>query len=449
MKEKQFLKKNKLKEADIVAVDLGEKRLTGTVVPSKKASVLALKLDSGYNTGIRLANIKAIEKIGEGKKVSKAQINALEKNPALPTISILHTGGTIASRVDYRTGAVFTSFNPEDLLTMFPELAEIANFESRLLRNMWSDDLRFKHVGLIAKAVKKEAEKGAKGVIIGMGTDNLAVAAAGIAFALEECPLPVLLVGAQRSSDRGSSDAAMNLACAANFIAKTKFTGVAICMHDSSSDDICAILPACKTRKLHTSRRDAFQAVNSKPIAKVDFNSGKIEFDEKKYCKRKAKKKMVVKPKFEEKVGLLKITINMFPEQFEFFSKNKFKGLIIEGTGLGHTPGHMPDAITKKVHKKIFPTIQKFVKQGGIAVMTSQCIFGRVQMHVYDKGTDLMGLGVIPGQDMLPETAFIKLAWLLGNFPKKEAEKLVRKNLRGEINPCISLDEFPPEQTKK
>src|SRR3989344_4983053 len=436
-----FLKKHALKEGDFVELLEGEQLIKGTIVPCKSDSMLSLKLESGYNIDVETGKIKSIKKISAGKTVGKPAAISVKKNPLLPAISILHTGGTIASRVDYRTGAVFSSFNPQDLLSMFPELSTIANFESRLVRNMWSDDLRFRHIGIIAEEVRKEASKGVAGVIVGMGTDNLAVAAAALAFALEECPLPVLLVGAQKSSDRGSSDAAMNLICAANFIAKTDFSGVAICMHYSPSDNACAILPACKTRKLHTSRRDAFRAVNDSVIATVNYGNGQIDFIKKDYKRKISGAKVLAKPNFEERVALLKITINMFPEQFEFFSKNGFKGLVIEGTGLGHTPGHMPDEITKKAHKKIFPAIKKFVKLGGIAVMTSQCLFGRVQMRVYNKGTDLLELGVISGEDLLPETAFVKLAWLLGNYKDKEKVKsLMQKNLRGEINERIPLD---------
>ncbi len=442
---KQFLRKHALKDGDRIAVRWQSREMHGTVIPSADQRLLVLKLDNGYNIGIELQKIKGVKKTGRGKAVGKAAAASVSKREGLPAITILHTGGTIASRVDYRSGAVYSSFNPADLLTMFPELAEIANFDSKLLRNMWSDDLRFKHIGIIAEAVEKEAKKGAAGVIIGMGTDNLAVAAAALSFALEKCPIPVLLVGAQRSSDRGSSDAAVNLICAALFVAKSDFAGVAICMHRSSSDDQCAILPACKTRKLHTSRRDAFKPVNDSAIALVDYRTGGIKFLKKNYVKRGKGREIAVKPKFEEMVGLLKITINMFPQQFEFFSKNKFKGLVLEGTGLGHTPGHTPDEITKKAkQRQMLSAIEKFVKKGGIAVMASQCLFGRVQMHVYDKGTDLMRLGVIAGEDMLPETAFVKLAWLLGNYPPEKAKELVAKNLRGEISERTEIGEFAP-----
>jgi len=436
----KFLKKNKIKEGQLVKITDGKQEQIGNIIPSsgRDREILRLKLNSGYNIGIKISDKLKVEKLSGEKKVGKEKAE-IKQNPKLPKIAILHTGGTIASRVDYRTGAAYSSFNPEDLLTMFPELLEIGNFSSKLISNMWSDDLRFTHFEIIGKAVEKVYKEGAEGIILGMGTDNMAVASAAMAFVLEKCPIPVIFVGAQRSSDRGSSDAAMNLICAAEFIAKSDFAGVALCMHYNSNDEKCVILPACKTRKMHSSRRDAFRPVNDTPIALVDYKTKQIEFLKKDY-QRKSKEKMVLKPKFEDKTGLLKITIHMFPEQFEFYTKNKYKGLIIEGTGLGHTPGHNPDG-TLKLHEKFFPAIKKLIDSGCVVVMTTQTINGRVHMHVYDKGTDLVNLGVIPGQDMLPNTAFVKLAWLLGNYKTNQAKELIVKNLRGEISNATPYEE--------
>ena len=425
------------KPGDRVKVVTSDEIKEGILMPNQETDSVVIKLDNGYNVGIdkkKVKEVKIIEKYKEKEAKSKTEI---KKDSKKPTITILHTGGTIASKVDYKSGAVYSSFNPEDLLEMFPELFKIANFDSKLIANMWSDDLRFKHFEIIAKAIEKEVKKGVDGIIIGMGTDNLAVASAALAFIIEETPLPILLVGAQRSSDRGSSDAAMNLICAAEFIAKTDFTGVAICMHENTGDNASAILPATKTRKLHSSRRDAFKPVNDTIIARINYDSRKIEFIKKDYSKKG--KKLVIKPKMEDKVGLLKITINMFPEQFELY-KN-YKGLVIEGTGLGHTPGQAPNEYCK-IHKKIYPAIKKIINSECIVVMTTQCLFGKVHMHVYDKGVDLTNLGVIPGQDMLPETAFVKLAWLLGNYKKDEVKELITKNLREEINERLMKDEF-------
>ncbi|MBI4155306.1 Glu-tRNA(Gln) amidotransferase subunit GatD [Candidatus Woesearchaeota archaeon] len=415
-----------LKKVDVKLKD--GRSFEGVLIPIEDNKI-SLKLSSGYNLILNKKEIKSI-KILQSIQL-KAVKRKYKKSKSLPTISILHTGGTIASRVSYITGGVSSTFTPEDLILMFPELSEIANIESRLIQNMWSDDLRFKHFEILAKAIEKEIKKNVKGVIIGMGTDNLAVASAALAFIIENPPIPIILVGAQRSSDRGSTDAALNLISAANFITKTDFKGVAICMHGSSADDHCLILPPTKTKKLHTSKRDAFKPINDSPIAKIQGNN--ITFF-KEIKKREGK--FLIRPKMEEKVGLIKITINMDPKQFEFF-KN-YKGLIIEGTGLGHTPGDVVDKYTK-VHDKIIKSI-KSLSKSCIICMTSTCLFGRVNMNVYSKGYKLQEAGVIGNlTDMLPETAFIKLAWLLGNYKNKEQVKeLMCKNLRGEISSCSS-----------
>ncbi len=407
------------------------------VLIDRRSGTTILKLSTGYNAGISDDTIKSVEVLEPGRDLEIKYSSEAHEKEGLPKISILHTGGTIASKVDYRTGAVYSSFRPEDLLGMYPELGDIANFDSRLIANMWSDDLRFKHFSVLAKALEEEVKKGVEGVIISMGTDNLAVASAALSFALEKCPVPVIFVGAQRSSDRGSSDAAMNLICASEFIVRSDFAGVAVCMHDYTSDERCAILPGTKTKKLHSSRRDAFKPVNDSPIAFVDYKTRKVIFKRSDYSRKGGD--LVVRPEFEEKVGLLKVHVNMFADQFRFFKG--FKGLVIEGTGLGHTPGHVTNEWAGD-NRPIFPVIKELVDSGVVVVMVTNTIFGRVNMNVYDKGRDLQGLGVIPGEDMLAETALVKLSWLLANHPADDVKVLVRENLRGEINPRIGEDEF-------
>jgi len=443
MDYKSFMKKQGLTEGDLVEVVEAGQKLVGTIVPSINENILTLKLESGYNAGIKIDSNLIVKKIGSGKKVGKAALVKFEKKPGLPTVSIMQIGGTIAARVDYRTGAVYTTFKPEDLLTLVPELASMANIETRLISNMFSEDMRFAHYSVIAKEIAKEAKKGVKGIILPHGTDTMAYTSAALAFMLQDIQIPVILVGAQRSTDRGSTDAIMNLVSAMEFIIKTDFVGVAICMHKSSNDDICSILPACKTRKLHTSRRDAFKPVNDLPIATVNFKTREIKFLKKDYSKKQDGKTLKLMDKLEEKVALLKVFPNIMHEQIEFFRKAKFKGLVVEGTGLGQAPVGMPNELCKENIKNM-EEFKKLINSGCIVVMTSQCIFGRIQMHVYSNAVDLVDAGVIPGEDMLPETAFVKLAWLLGNFPKEEAKELIAKNLRGEITETTKIEDFKP-----
>ena len=428
---KEFLKKHQLKEGDIVEAREGKVFFEGTIVPSVDEKILTLKLNTGYNAGIKITPNLKIKKIGSGKSVGKAMQVKFEEKKGLPTVSIIQIGGTIAARVDYRTGAVYTTYTPEDLITLVPELAEMANIKTKLLSNMFSEDMRFDHYKAIAKEIEKEAKNGVKGIILPHGTDTMAYTSAALAFILEGINIPVILVGSQRSTDRGSTDAIMNLICAMEFIAKTDFVGVGICMHGNNQDKDCVILPPCKTRKMHTSRRDAFRAINDTPIAKIGFKTRKIEFF-KEYQKKMQGRKLKVLEGMNKKVALQKIYPNLMHEEIAFFREHGYKGVVLEGTGLGQAPVGMPNELCGE-NLKIMSEIKKLIKSGCVIVMTTQCLYGAVQMHVYSNAVDLVNLGVISGKDMLPETAFIKLAWLLGNFDREKAIELMPKNLRGEI----------------
>ncbi len=432
---KEFLKRHSLKEGMLLEIKTSGGMHRGTLLPSN-GKTMHLKLASGYNVGISPNTVKSVKGIERGKKAGKPKTKKPRHVKGLPSISILHTGGTIASRVNYETGGVIASFSAEDIVTMFPELDKTANVKSVFVENIMSEDINFLHYGKIAKAVKKELDGGAEGVIVTHGTDTLHYTAAALSFALEGLKAPVLLVGCQRSSDRPSSDAADNLLCAAHFIAKSDFAGVAICMHADSSDGKCAIIPGTRARKMHTSRRDAFKAINSEPIAFVFAQSGKIEFNSKNY-KRRAKGVVEVKPKFEEKTGILKARPNLLPEEIDFFRKHRFKGLILETTGIGHMP------INTKENSANLKALQALIKSGCVACATSQCIFGRVHESIYTNARRLHGLGAVFLEDMTTETAFIKLAWLLANNPK-QAKELMPKNLHGEISQRRKMGGFEP-----
>ncbi|MBI5880945.1 Glu-tRNA(Gln) amidotransferase subunit GatD [archaeon] len=423
------------KPGDKVKITCDKEEYTGILVDKKKDTTV-VKLENGYNIGIENKKIKNIDVLEKGKELEIKYSSKAEKKKGLPNISILHTGGTIASKVDYRTGGVIASFKAEDFLGLFPEIGEIANIKSKQVLNIMSEDILFKDYVKLAEAVKQEIDDGAQGVIIGHGTDTIAMTAAALAFIFETLPIPVLMVGAQRSSDRGSSDAAMNLVCAAEFIVKTDFKGVALCMHEHTADETCVILPATKTRKMHTSRRDAFKAIDDTPIARIEYRTRKIKFL-KEYTKSDGK--LLMKNKFDERVAIIKTYPNMKPHLLDAVTDNGYKGLVLEGTGIGQAPTNIEENLPN------YESLKRFIKQGGVVVLTSQCIFGRVHPDIYTNCRRLKDIGIIFGEDMLTETAFIKLAWLLGNYKADEAKKLVPQNLRGEINPRISEKEFLEE----
>ncbi len=427
----------KPKEGSMVEFTHGSSKVKGAVIPSND-SMLMIKLNSGYNAGFELKEIKDLKVVGEAKNVGKPKSREVKMDPTLPKIAILHTGGTIASRVNYSTGGVIASFDLDDIITMFPELATIANIESVFVANIMSEDMRASDYQKISNSVAEQIKKGVKGVIIGHGTDMLDFSAAALSFELENCPIPVLIVGAQRSSDRGSSDAAMNLICAATFITKTNFKGVGVCMHHSSNDDVCSIINGTKVRKMHTSRRDAFKAINDTPIALIDYKTKEIKWlKEKTQFEKKPEKEFKLLNKFDERVGMLNIYPWVSEKELEFYKKEKYNGLVIEATGLGHTPIRENDSFVKK--------IKELVDEGIIVAVVSKCLHGRVHPHVYTNLRKVANTGAIYCEDMLPETAVMKLAWLLGNYSKKEAKEIMAKNLRGEITPFTRTDTYLEE----
>ncbi len=435
---------DKLKIGELLKVTNRKNTYIGTLMPKSELgskNTIVLKLENGYNVGIEMTPKTKIEILKNAKNKPIVKKEPIKFDSKKKTIAILHTGGTIASKVDYETGAVSASFSPEEILAMFPEISRIANFKSKLIANALSENLRFAHYNLFIDAIAKEVKSGVDGIILTHGTDTMSYTAAALSFALENVPIPVIIVGAQRSSDRGSSDAEMNLVCASHFIANTKFAGVAICMHDGMSDTKCAINPAAKTRKMHTSRRDAFKAINTGKIATVDSKTGNIIFEKKDYAK-KQDKKMVVRKFKDVKVGILRAHPNMTEEEIDVYRKNKFDGLIIEGTGLGHLNIIAFDDMSKP-NEKVFAKLKKLVDSGCIVAMTSQAVYGRVNMNVYSAGRELLSIGVLGNMcDMLPETAFVKLSWLLSNFKKDDIEHLYGTNLRGEITERSEEDFF-------
>lgn len=425
-------------EGDYVKIITKDEEFEGTLMPSVKKGVVVLKLDNGYNMGFDKNKVKKIETIKpyKEKKIIKQNI---PQNKKLPSISILHTGGTIASKVDYATGGVKMQFSPEELLTMFPEIRKIANINSRLMKNMWSQDMRFEHYNLIAKEIEEEIKKGAEGIIVTQGTDTIHYTSSALAFILGDLPIPVMVVGAQRSSDRGSSDAYHNVINAAYFMANSDFAEVGVCMHSSQSDDYAHILPGTKTRKFHTSRRDAFRPVNTLPWARVSYKEEKIEWLKKGYCK-KSDSNLKLKLFKDVKVGIIKQRTNMFAEEFLFF-KN-YDGLVIEATGLGCLPITQIDESTKE-SQKIHDAISSLIKSGVMVIESPQTVYGRICLNVYSDQREAQKIGVLGNlSDMTTETAYIKLSWLLSNYKKEEVKELIGKNLRGEIAESIDAKSF-------
>jgi glutamyl-tRNA(Gln) amidotransferase subunit D len=419
------LKKAGCQVGDVIRVTSSEKTYEGILIPRSETGDgkhVVVKLKNGYNVGMRITPSVTIEKIGKGSKPTFAAPPIPEQKPELPSVVILSTGGTIASRVDYRTGAVRSALSASDLYGVVPELADIARVKTEIVFSIYSENLTQQHWSHLAQKVAEHIAQGADGVVIAHGTDTMAYTAAALSFALQNLPVPVILVGAQRSSDRPSSDAATNLIAAVQAATRGPFAEVGLAMHESLSDTAIAVNRGTKVRKCHTSRRDTFKPVNATRIARVLNNEVIMLTSD--YQRRDATKKLVLKPKFSDEVALVKFYPGLDPAVIDWYVEKGCRGILLEGTGLGH------------VSKYCFDAIRNAVKRGVVVALASQCIWGRVNMNVYDTGRDLLTLGVIPLDDMFPETALVKLMWVLGQTSDaKEATKLLKTNIAGEFSP--------------
>lgn len=387
--------------------------------------VLILKLKSGYNIGIEKNKIKSIEVLKE-YSLPTSQSKKAEFNSNLPTVVIISTGGTIASKVDYTTGGVLAKYNADDLITMCPEISHIANIKTVPLMSKMSEDMNPNDWIEIAKETRKHLiDDNISGIVITQGTDTMHFTTAALSFMLQDLNKPVIVTGAQRSIDRGSSDAFINLICSVNAAANFEGVGVFLCMHATSNDDCCYLHLGTKVRKMHTLRRDAFRSINAKPVAKVHIENDKIEILSDKYLLRpEEKKETKIIAHFEKKTALLYVYPGIDENVLDYYKNNNFKGIVIAATALGHVPHGM---ISK---------LKTFVDSGIPVVISTQTLYGRVDPLVYSPLRELsIGAGCIFAEDIMPEVAYVKLGWILSQtHDLNEVAKLMHKNISYEID---------------
>jgi len=445
-KIQKVLKRIKAKVGERISIKKGKQIYEGLLMPRAEMgdrNCIVLKLDSGYNIGIRYGKGVKIKKSKkrEPKKIKeeaefelgKEYFKKLKFDPKNPKIGFIATGGTIISRIDYRTGGVTALEKPEELLANVPELKNIVNIKDVLIpfRKM-SEDIDYKDWQKLAKLAAKELNK-SKGLIIIHGTDTLHYTAYVLSFMLRNLYKPVVLVGAQRSSDRGSSDASMNLVCAAH-TAISNIGEVGTCMHATTDDHYCFFIRGTKVRKMHSTRRDAFRSINEFPLARI-WPDGRINIINRNHKKRKDEK-VIADVKFEPKVALLKTYPNSESEILNYLVKKGYKGFVLEGTGMGHVPTF--------AKKSWIPVIKKLIKDGIPVVVAPQTIYGRINTNVYSNLRVLYHEAkAIPAEDMLPETAFIKLSWILGHTKSLEKiRKIMLTNIAGEITERSEIETF-------
>ncbi len=428
---KDFLDISNITVGDRVKIIKTDIEHTGMLLEKPDYSnenTIIIKLDSGYNIGVDIKDAK-IEKISEGSKPN-IKLDPVDKqlSDKKDNISILSTGGTVASVIDYKTGAVHPAFTADDLLRATPELVDHANINAKAIFNILSENMTPEFWKQTAEEIYNEINNGADGIIIAHGTDTMHYTASALSFMIDT-PVPIVITGAQRSSDRPSSDAFMNLMGSIT-AAKSDVAEVTVCMHGNEDDSYCNLIRGTRARKMHTSRRDTFQSINMEPIAKIQNNNISINDTEVQYTKRN-ENELALNNNLADKVALVKMYPGISSEIIDLYVDNGYDGIVIEGTGLGHCSDNIFDSIARATDENI------------PVVMTSQCIFGRTNMNVYSSGRRLLQNNVISVSDMLTETAYTKLLWAAGQTDDlDEIRKIMQTNLKGEMDKTLSQKYF-------
>jgi glutamyl-tRNA(Gln) amidotransferase subunit D len=361
---------------------------------------VVLKLKTGYNVGLHVDRIREMVEVGFKEAVYKIPEKEFPSRADLPNVTLLGTGGTIASRLDYRTGAVIPAFTPGELYGAVPELADIANLTTRKLFGVFSENMAKEQYVVLAEAIGREIAAGADGIVVGHGTDTMGHTAAVLSFMVQDLPVPVVVVGSQRSSDRPSSDAARNLIHAVRSAAHGDIAEVQICMFGPTSDQYGLLHRGTRCRKMHSSYRSTFRTVGDIPLAMVSEDFRYLTQD---FRRRDPSREPRVDTSYEDRTTILYYYPGMKPDLVEALVEKGYRGIVIAGTGLGH------------VNKPLYPALKRAIEQGVHVVMTVQTLWGYAQMYVYDTGRDLLDIGVVPLDNMLPETALMKLSWVLGS----------------------------------
>jgi glutamyl-tRNA(Gln) amidotransferase subunit D len=378
----------------------------GLILPRSETSDsehLVLKLASGYNIGLRADHIVALEKTGYREAVYQIPEREFPVDPVKPRVKLFGTGGTIASRLDYRTGAVIPAFSPGELYGSVPELADICNLETEKLCAIFSENMGPEQYLLIAEKIGEAVRAGYDGIVIGHGTDTMHHTAAALSFMVQRSPVPIVMVGSQRSSDRPSSDAAQNLINAAWAAAHGPIAEVMVCMFGPTSDRYNLLHRGTRVRKMHSSYRSTFRTIGDIPLAMVERDRLTPLVDT--WTRRRPDRDVDIHARFDERVTIVYYYPNMQPDVIDAMVEKGYRGIVLAGTGLGH------------VNRKLYPALARARDAGVCVFMTLQTLWGFVQMHVYETGREILELGVVPLANMLPEVAYVKLGWALGMHP--------------------------------
>ena len=326
-------------------------------------------------------------------------------------IHVLNTGGTIS----YAADGSGLSWRPETFLEDIEVPARVVYRE--ILRKA-SINLTPADWTAIASAVHDALGAGAEGVVVLHGTDTMAYTAAALSFMLQNLSVPVVLTGAMRKGGAPDSDGRGNLANALAVAALGDVAEVCVVFSHDEGGKAGAILRGNRVRKRHSAALDAFASPNHPPLGVVEGRTVRLESDRIPRAPRG-------EPRYAPGVNSNVCLIRYHPGCTAAFVAQALaaaEGAVVEGTGAGHvaTEGEILDAI-RRARKPV--------------VLVSACWEGGVALGSYDVDREILAVdNIIPGEDMTPETALVKLMWILARERSLDRVRArMREPVAGEV----------------
>ncbi len=326
-------------------------------------------------------------------------------------VLILATGGTISSKEGSEGMAPQTA--PKELLGTLQELRRHYDISYRVILNLDSSNIQSEEWQLIAEEIYK-ALPHYDGIVITHGTDTMAYTASMLTFMIQNPEKPIVLTGSQIPISHPLSDARSNLATALAAI-DHNVIGVSIAFNHK-------LMSGCRAVKVRTMGFDAFESVNSPDVGEI-FADGVHLLSTR---LRAEGLPCVLRTKVSNEVFLLKLIPGTNPQVLDSLYETGYKGLVVESFGAGGM--HF-------LRRDLSGKLRELVEKGVSVVVSSQCLYEKSDLSLYEVGRRVLKTGAIQALDMTTEAAVTKLMWALGQTSDpEEVKKIFATNYAGEIS---------------